>query len=197
MPLFALLLLAAEGRPLFYWGARSPVIESRLTGGGSSEAQVVEVHAARDGSSLLVRFSFDRPVRDALYLPGGVPVSGRLRAALYVDRDDDRTTGLAGSEKDLRTGAELRLELGVVSVGADPAEKLEARAVVTAALYSLAPDGRRRRLWQRDDAANPQDVSAHGEWVEVRLPWDHVGAEGPCRLVLAVASQTWDGRLPP
>lgn len=197
MPLLALLLLAAaEGRPLFYWGARTPLIETGVAGREAAEARVAELHAAREGDSLVLRFSFDRPVREALYLPGRGPVSGRLRAALYVDRDDDRTTGLAGGEKDLRTGCELRLELGVVSVGADPGEKLDARAVVTAVLYALAPDGRRRLLWQRDDDAHARDVSAHGEWVELRVPADRLGIAGPARLVLAAGSQTWEGRFP-
>jgi hypothetical protein len=168
-----------------------------LAGAQPGPAGVVEVHAARDGDALLLRFSFDRRVSDSLYQPDGTPVSGRLSAILYFDRDDDRSSGLTGRADDLRTGAELRLELGVLSIGADPAEKLEARAVVTAALYSLAPDGRRRRLWQRDDSAHAQEISAHGEWVDLRLPWDALALTGPARLILASGSQAWEGRLQP
>jgi hypothetical protein len=195
--LLALLLAAPEGRPLFYWGARAPVIETGAEGEGSGPARVVEVHAALDAGSLLLRFSFDRRVRESLYQPDGTPVSGRLSAALYLDRDDDRGSGLAGTADDGRTGADLRFELGVLSLGADPDEKIEARAIVTTALYALAPDGKRRQLWQRDDASHPQEVSAHGEWVEVRLPRDRVGIAGPARLILAVGSKTWEGRFAP
>jgi hypothetical protein len=195
--LLALLLAVPEGRPLLYWGARVPVIETGAEGEANGAARVVEVHAALDAGSLLLRFSFDRRVRESLYQPDGTPVSGRLSAVLYLDRDDDRGSGLAGKADDGRTGADLRFELGVLSLGADADEKIEARAIVTAALYSLAPDGRRRQLWQRDDASHPQEVSAHGEWVEVRLPGDRVGITGPARLILASGSQTWEGRFVP
>jgi hypothetical protein len=195
--LLTLLMLAApQGRPLFYWGAREAVIQTGAAGSEPGPARVVEVHASRDGDWLRLRFAFDRRVAESLYQPDGTPVSGRLSATLYFDRDDDRASGLTGRADDGRTGAELRLELGVLSVGADPEEKLEARAVVTAALYSLAPDGRRRQLWQRDDAANPDDVSAHGEFVELRLPLERAGLGGPARLILAVESRTWEGRCP-
>jgi hypothetical protein len=195
--LLALLLLAPEGRPLFYWGARAPVLETGAAGVEPGAARVVEVHATLDAGALLLRFSFDRRVRESLYQADGTPVSGRLSAVLYFDRDDDRGSGLAGKPEDARTGADARFELGVLSLGADPTEKIEARAVVTAALYGLAPDGRRRQLWQRDDAAHPQEVSAHGEWVEVRVPTDRLGIVGPARLILAVGSQTWEGRFAP
>jgi hypothetical protein len=36
---------------------------------------------------------FDRPLRDALYLNDGTPLSGRRRASIDVDADDDRKTG--------------------------------------------------------------------------------------------------------
>jgi hypothetical protein len=195
--LLALLFAAAQGRPLFYWGARAPVVEAGATDAAPGVARVLEVHAALDAGALRLRFSFDRRVRDTLYLPDGAPVSGRLSAVLYIDSDDDRASGLSGRADDGRTGAELRLEIGVVSVGADPEEKLEARAIVTAALYALAPNGKRRQLWQRDDDANPSEVSAHGEWVELRLPAERAGVAGPARLVLAAASQTWEGRFAP
>jgi hypothetical protein len=173
------------------------VIETGAQGEANGPAQVAEVHAAADAGSLLLRFSFDRRVREALYQPVGTPVSGRLSAVLYLDRDDDRASGLGGKADDGRTGADLRFELGVLSLGADPDEKIVARAIVTAALYALAPDGKRRKLWQRDDASHPQEVSAHGEWVELRLPGDRVGIAGPARLILAVGSQTWEGRFVP
>jgi hypothetical protein len=195
--LLALLLAVPQGRPLFYWGSRSPVVEAGATEAAPGDARVVELHAALDGSALRLRFGFDRRVREALYLPDGSPVSGRLSAVLYVDSDDDRASGLAGRADDGRTGAELRLELGVLSVGADPEEKVEARAVVTAALYAISREGRRRPLWQRDDAANPDEVSAHGECVELRVPAERVGTGGPLRLILAVGSQAWEGRFVP
>lgn len=122
-------------------------------------------------------------------------MAGRCRAVLYFDRDGERGTGLAGGEKDPRAGCELRLELGVLAVGADAGERRDAEAVVTATLYDLAPSGRRRRIWQRDDGAQPGDVSAHGDWVELRLPWERIGAESGARMVLAAGDQAWQGRL--
>ena len=195
MLLPALLLLAAEGPPLFYWGSRSAAIETGAAAGQSEQAVVQDVHAARQQAVLMLRFSFDRTVRKAMYAPGGAPVSGRLRAVLYVDRDGDRATGPSAPEKDLRGGCELRLELGVLALGADAEEQREATAVVTATLYELEAAGRRRRLWQADDAAQPGDVSAHGEWAELRVPWELVRAGPAARLVLAEGERLWEGRL--
>src|SRR6266481_1758396 len=76
-----------------------------------------------------------------IYLPGGLPVSGRLRAVVYVDADADRATGWDLGPDDLRTGAEYRLEVGVLALGADEEEKLPAQALVTAFLASLGRDG--------------------------------------------------------
>jgi hypothetical protein len=194
--LISLLFLAGEGRPLFYWGSRAPAIETGAAAGETEEAVVQQVHAARDGAALTLRFSFDRPVRKAMYLADGRPVPGRLRAVLYVDRDGQRGTGLTSGEQDPRAGCELRLELGVLTLGADAEERRDAQALVTATLYDLAPGGRRRRTWQRDDSAHPGDVSAHGEWVELRVPWERVGAEPSARLVLATGDRTWLGRIP-
>lgn len=197
LELLLLLLAAVPGRPLFYWGARPALIATEAEPGQGVEAQVTEVHAALDQGELVLRFTFDRPVQDAIYLPGGAPVSGRLRAILYVDADADRTTGWDTGPDDLRTGAELRLEVGVVALGADPEEKLPAQALVTAFLAALGRDGRRKSLWRGDDESAPQQVSVRGEWVELRLP-----ARGPvvgagARLVLAAGERVWDGRLRP
>lgn len=163
----------------------------------SEEAWVLEVHAALDHEGLVLRLTFDRPVREALYLAGGAPVSGRLRAVLYLDADDDRATGLDQGPRDLRTGADQRLEVGVVSVGEDPEEKRKASAVVSASLFSLAPDGRRRSLWQGDDAASPRELSVHGEWIEIRLPPARPSVRVGARLILAFGDRSWDGRLTP
>jgi hypothetical protein len=184
------LVIAAPGRPLFYWGALPPVIRAERGEAGS----VTEVHAARDSGDLVLRFSFASPVAELLRLPDGTPVSGRLRAVLYLDTDDDAGTGLEQGA-DPRTGAERRLEVGVVSVGADPEAGVEARAVVVATLASLRADGRRRTLWRADDAGDPARVSARGEWLELRVPADRVGLEGAARLVLATGRRTFAGRL--
>src|SRR5260370_24124024 len=82
-----LLLAPAPGRPLFYWGARSAVIATGAEPGQGIEAQVLEVHAALDKGDLVLRLTFDRPVHAAIYLPGRVPVSARLRAGLFLDAD--------------------------------------------------------------------------------------------------------------
>jgi hypothetical protein len=193
--LLSLLLLASEGRPLFYWGARTAAIETGALAGDAAEAVVQEVHAARDGAALMLRFSFDRPVRKAMHLADGSPVSGRLRAVLYVDRDGERATGPAEGEKDLRAGCELRLELGVLALGADAEERRAAQAVVSATLYALGTGGRRRRVWQRDDDAHPAEVSAHGDCVELRVPWERIAPEPGARLVLAAGDRVWQGRL--
>lgn len=191
------LLLLASGRPLFYWGARPPVIATETAPSQGVEAQVLEVHGAIDqGGGLVLRFTFDRSVRDATYLPGGAPVSGRLRALLYLDADGDRATGWDLGPGDLRTGAEYRLEVGVVALGEDEDEKLPAQALITAYVATLGRDGRRKSLWRGDDAAAPQEISVRGEWVEVRLPRE-VGVKGGARLVLTAGERVWDGRLRP
>jgi hypothetical protein len=194
---FALLLLAAPGRPLFYWGARPAVIVTDVASGQGVEAQVAEVHAALDKGDVVLRFTFDRAVKDALYLQDGAPVSGRLRAALDIDADGDRATGLASGPADLRTGADHRVEIGVVALGKDEEEKLPAQALVTASLFAIAPDGRRKSLWRADDGANPQQVGVHGEWVELRLPLDKVPARDGSRLILSTGDKAYDGRLKP
>src|SRR3989442_9923956 len=113
-----LLLAPVQGKPLFYWGGRPPVIATEAAPGQGVEAQVLEVHAALDEGGLVLRFTFDRPVRDAIHLPGGLPVSGRLPAVVYVDADADRSTGWDLGPGGLRTGTEDRLEIGGVALGA-------------------------------------------------------------------------------
>jgi hypothetical protein len=200
MPLafaLALLLLLAEGRPLFYWGARPAVIAVSPVPSGGTEAQVTEVHAAVEQSDLFVRFTFDRAVRDVLYSRDGSPVSGRLRATLYLDADGDRKSGLDEGPGDLRTGAEARLEVGVVAMGEDPDEKRAAHALVTASMIGLTAEGRRRTLWRADDAANPAQVSVHGDAVEIRVPGSAVRPSRRARFVLAGVEKVWDGWLTP
>jgi hypothetical protein len=191
----ALALPAAE--PGFAWAHRPPVIARSAAPLPEREvAAVVSVHAALDGPDLVVRFTFDRPVQRALYGSDGKPVSGRLRAVLYVDADDDRKTGLVAAANDPRSGADRRLEVGVVAVGADPEENLGASAVVTASLSDLAGK-RRRSRWRGDATATPRQVVTGGKWVEVRLlaergPWKRTS-----RLVLAEDDVFLEGRLRP
>jgi hypothetical protein len=191
----ALALPAAE--PGFAWGNRPPVIaRAGAPRPEGQEAKVVSVHAALDGPDLVVRFTFDRPVQRALYGADGAPVSGRLRAILYIDADDDRKTGLLAAANDPRAGADRRLEVGVVAVGADPEENVGASAVVTASLSDLAGK-RRRSRWRGDAAATPRQVVTGGRFVEVRL----MGERGPfkrtSRLVLAEDDVLLEGRLKP
>ena len=197
MPLLllaALLVPAAEG-PGFAFGNRPPVIRAPAPAGGN-EAAVTEVHAALDGAGLVLRFTFDRPVQRALYDASGAPVSGRLRAVLYVDADDNPKTGLAAGAKDLRTGADRRLEVGVIAVGADPDENLGASALVTAALSDLA--GRKRLArWRGDAAGTPGHVKTGGRWVEVRLDGERGPFKRTARLVLADGERFLEGRLGP
>jgi hypothetical protein len=192
----AALLQAASGPPLAYWGSRPPVIATEPDGARGDEARVLEVHAARREADLVLRLTLDRPVRSALYLPRGEPVSGRLHAVLYLDADAERSTGLDEGPGNLRTGADYRLEIGVLMLGEDAEEKRRAAALVTASLAALAADGRRRDVWQTDDAAQPRRMALYGEWVEVRLPGAVVALRPGARLVLAQGQQTWDGRLP-
>jgi len=193
-----ILLGAAEGRPLFYWGARPAAITVEAPpAAATADARVTEVHAAFDKQGLVVRFSLDRPAREAMRLADGTPVSGRLRAVLYLDTDDQRQTGLDQGALDPRTGCEARLEVGVVSVGEDPEEKRAASALLTATLSSLLRDGRRKTAWRGDAEGNPGEVSAHGEWVEVRVPPSVLAPKAPLRLVLAEGGGAFEGRLTP
>jgi len=190
-------LAAGEGRPLFYWGARAAVISVPESGRPRGEsARVTEVHAAGDARGPVLRLTFDRPVREALRLPDGTPVSGRLRAVLYADLDGQRDTGWQAGPADLRRGADWRLEVTALAVGADPEDKLEAQALVTVALAGLSADGRRRALWQADDASAPGQISVVGEWLEIRLPPAAGQPAAGARLVLALDDLTLDGRWP-
>ena len=189
------LVLPAEGPPLFYWGSRPAVIAVDDAPAGGVEAQVQEVHAALDKGSLVVRFTFDRSVREATRLPDGAPVSGRLRATLLIDRDADRATGLDQGPTDPRTGADLRLEVGVVAMGEDAEEHRQAMAVVTVTLASLSHEGRRQILWRADDSEEgSRQVRTSGEWLEIRLPAE-AGVLPAARLVLNLQSRTLEGRL--
>ena len=196
MLLLALLTAGEGGEPRFDWGRRRPVIVTEAPPQGGPEASVVEVHAASTGGDLWLRLTLDRPVAEALYLADGRPVSGRLRAVLYLDTDDDRKTGLDEGLRDLRTGAERRLDVDVVSVAADAEERRPGRAVVTATLRALTRDGRRRVLWRGDDAG-AEGVAAAGRFVEIRLPAAQVAMAGRARLVLDSGGRTWAGQINP
>ncbi len=185
----------AEGHPLFYWGARPPIVAVDAPSEKNVEARVVEVHAAVDSGGLVLRFAFDRPVAEALYLPDGAPVSGRLRASLYVDADDDRKTGFDQGATDVRTGADRRMDIGSVSMGEDADEKRPSSVLVAATVYSLTREGRRRTLWRGDDESEPRRVSAHGEWVEVRLPSEALAPGSRVRLILVTPEGLRDGLL--
>jgi hypothetical protein len=163
--------------------------------GESAEARVLEVHAARDGGDLVLRFSFDRPVGAQLRQADGKPVSGRLRATLYIDVDDDRTSGLSGGPKDLTAGAERRVDVGTLFLGEDAEENREASVLVSITLWGMQPEGRRRQLWRADDSSEPGRVSWRGEWVEVRLPEARVGLDARSRFVIAEGDRAWDGRF--
>jgi hypothetical protein len=195
MLLLALLLAAADSRPFVYWGARPAIVSFEETGPRGDEARLLELHAMRDAKRLVLRFAFDRPVREALYLADGSPVSGRLKAVLYIDTDDDRASGVQQGGSDLRTGAERRLELGAMSVAADPDEKREASVVVSATLHGLSREGRRRTLWRADDE-DPAALRLVGDAIEIRVPEDSVGSVGTLRLVLVSGDTAKDGRLP-
>lgn len=191
------LLLAAEGRPLFYWGARPAVIETSAADRDPDHARVLEVHAALDGADLVLRFTFDRPVREALRLPGGAPVSGRLRATLDIDADGDRASGLAAGERDTRTGADRRVEVSTRYLGGDPEERREPEVDVTARLLGLAADGGRRTLWRADDSDEAGRLSWHGDVVELRIPEARIGLEARARFLLVEGAAIYEGRLEP
>jgi hypothetical protein len=178
----------------FDWGRRLPVIVAEPAGIGGPQASVVEVHAAVDDGDLVLRLTLDRVAAEALYLPDGTPVSGRLRAVLYVDADDDRKTGLDEGMRDLRTGAELRLDVEVVSVAADADEARAGRAVVAATLRGLTREGRRHLLWRGDDAG-VGGVATAGRFVEIRIPAAKVALGPRSRLILDAGGRTWAGQV--
>jgi hypothetical protein len=193
--LLLLALVAGAGRPLFYWGGRPAVIEAATAAPDTPNARVTEVHAAVDAGELVLRFSFDREVKDALRLADGTPVSGRLHAVLDIDTDDDRTSGFEGGPMDLRTGSERRLEVSTRYLGEDADERRQASVDVTVTLYSIAKDGRRRLLWLRDEPGEPARISSHADAVELRVPGDRLALGARARLILSDGERAWDGRL--
>jgi hypothetical protein len=199
VPTLLLVLLLAQplGRPLFYWGARPATIVTEASPGEGTAAQVTEIHGVVTEGELVLRVSFDRPVREALYLPSGAPVSGRLRAAIYVDGDAIRTTGWAAEPGDPRSGAEYRLDLGVLALGADPAEGIAAQALVTVSAFTLTATGRQRNLWRADHSASPDRISVRGDAVEVRVPGDSISVALTARLALVVGERGYQGSLRP
>lgn len=203
LPLLLITALVAGlvGKPLFYWGARPPAIHVELADGLDSsgpEAAVREVHTAlRDDGDLLLRLTFDRSVHEASHLPDGTPVSGRLQAILYLDTDGDRSTGLDAGAWDLRTGADRRVMVGVVSLGEDAEEGRAARALVVVALSSVSGEFYEQVLWRADDEAQPENVSWRGEWLELRLPSAYLALGKRVRLVLAQRGRVEGGALTP
>ncbi len=195
--LLALLLAQPLGRPLHYWGARPATIVTAAAVGEGVAARVTEVHGVVDRNDLILRLSYDRLIRDALYLPSGAPVSGRLRAALYVDGDEDLRTGWAVTAGDARGGADYRVDVGVLALGADPDEGIEAQAIVTVSLFELTPEGRQRNLWRGDHLANPERLSIRGDAVEIRLPGEMMPVASTARLTLIVEAEAFEGRLTP
>lgn len=191
------LLLQAPGRPLYYWGARPATIVTSVEGAAGREARVVEVHGVVDDGELVLNVTFDRPVRDALYLPSGAPVSGRLRATLYVDGDASAETGWAAGPGDARTGADYRVDLGVLALGADPTEGIAAQSLVTVHAVALTEKGRQRTVWRGDHEATPDRVSLRGDAVEMRLPVAAVDVSPTARLVLIAEGEAYQGRLRP
>lgn len=190
-------LAAAEGPPLFYWGARPALISLAAAPEPQAQAQVLELHAAQDARGLALRLTFDRPVGEALRLPDGTPVAGRLQAVLYCDVDGRRETGWDAGPADLRRGAEWRLEIGTLALGADPDERRGNEVLVTAALDALTGDGRRRALWRADSGA-PEQLRTAGEWLELRLPRELWSDQAHARLILAAGGRALaDARLPP
>ncbi len=195
--LLVLLVAQAPGRPLFYWGARPATIVTRAAPGEGTAARVTEIHGIVDEGDLVLRLSFDRAVGDALHLPSGAPVSGRLRAALYVDGDANRSTGWVAEPGDPRAGADYRIDLGVLALGADPDEGIEAQALVTVSAFALTSNGRQRVLWRTDHTASPDQVSIRGDAVELRIPRDVVSVVLRTRLALVVGEEGFEGSLGP
>ena len=190
----SLLLLAEPVAPAVDWGRLRPVILTEVRT-PTQEAAVREVHAAVNGSDVVLRFTLDRPVVQATHLPDNTPVSGRLRAILYVDSDDDVTTGLAGPLRDPLTGTDRRLELGVVTLGDDPDEGRRASALVVARLHGLDPNGHRHTLWQADETTAPARLVVRAGAVELRVPGDQLKLAPASRFVLVSGSRKWSGRL--
>ena len=195
--LLVMLVAQAPGRPLFYWGSRPATIVTPAAAREGVAARVTEIHGVVDDGDLVLRISFDRAVGDALHLASGAPVSGRLRAALYVDGDVDRFTGWVAEPGDPRAGADYRIDLGVLALGADPDEGIEAQALVTVSLFALTRQGRQRGLWRTDHGASPDRVSIRGDAVEVRVPGDTVSVLPTSRISMVVDEKGLEGSLAP
>lgn len=198
--LFVSLLLAAppQSRPLFYWGARTPLVDARDVETPPEVAAVETIHAALDSGDLVLRFDLDRPVEQATHLPDGTPVSGRLQARLYVDADADVSTGLAGSaDRDPRVGADRMILLSTFYMGEDEEEGRPAQALVRIAVDSLDAEGHRRTLWARDHLGAPDRIVLHDDWLEARLPVFQTGVQAGSRFVYAVGRAVREGRLRP
>jgi hypothetical protein len=192
----ASLALLPQARPLFYWGARTPLIDARDVEAPPEAARILTIQAALDAGDLVLRFDLDRPVRAATHLPDGTPVSGRLQARLYVDGDADAATGLAGEgSRDPRVGAERMILLSTLYMGEDEEEGRPARALVQVAIDSLDAGGRRRTLWARDHLGAPDRIALHGDWLEARLPALQAAVGAGSRFVYAVGSSVREGRL--
>jgi len=198
---FAFLLslaLLPQARPLFYWGARSPLVDARDVEAPPEVARIETIHGAIDSGDLVLRFDLDRPVEAGTHLPDGTPVSGRLQARLYVDADADTATGLGGeAATDRRVGADRLILLSTVYMGEDEEEQRPARALVRIAIDSVDHDGRRATLWARDHLGAPDRIVLHDDWIEVRLPVFQVGVGEGSRFVYAVGSAIREGRLRP
>jgi hypothetical protein len=195
--LLVLLLAQPLGRPLFYWGARPAAIVTDVSPGEGITAQVTEIHGVVDEGDLVLRVSFDRAVHDALYLPSGAPVSGRLRASIYVDGDAIRTTGWVAEPGDPRAGADFRIDVGVLALGADPTEGIAAQALVTVSAFALTSPARQRSLWRTDHSASPDRMSIRGDAIEVKIPGDSVSVTRSARLALIVGDDGFEGALRP
>ncbi len=195
--LLALLVAQALGRPLFYWGARPATIVTDVAPGEGIAARVTEIYGVVDDGDLVLRVSFDRAVSSALYLASGAPVSGRLRAAVYVDGDVNRSTGWVAEPGDPRAGADYRIDLGVLALGADPGEGIAAEALVTVSAVALTPQGRQRGLWRTDHSASPGLISIRGDAVEMRVPADAVSVAPTARLAVVVDEKGFEGSLRP
>jgi hypothetical protein len=187
------LLLALQGPPFFYWGSRPAVI----VGASSAEPAVEEIHTVVVGDEVILRFTWNQPVEELLFSQEGRPVSGRLRATLYWDTDGTSLTGEDFGRDDLRSGADLRLDVGVVAIGEDPAEGREARPLVTAALYSLSRTTSQSLRWRTDSDVRPLTISRRGTWLELRIPANLLGATSETRLTLAQGGVATSGRFRP
>jgi hypothetical protein len=185
-----------QARPLFYWGARSPLVDARDVEAPPEVARIQTIHAALDSGDLVLRFDLDRTVQAGTHLPDGTPVSGRLQARLYVDIDADPATGLGGdAANDARVGADRLILLSCVYMGEDEEEQRPAEALVRLAIDSVDAEGRRSTLWARDHLGAPDRIVLHEDWLEARLPVFQAGAREGSRFVYAVGSATREGRL--